>query len=118
MDSNKFKKLVCNKFASLVAIDGFEKSDVIFFTAVGTIKGKPILKDDPDSSAKYFSEVALALAGSKDSDPSEISEEDKEFPNAIMLKNVEVISTGGNTLHIPAMILFVDQIIGVSYGNR
>ena len=109
----------CNKFNETQSEE--KKQYPIIFTPNFIISGEIVLytniqeTDEPNLYAsKLIFQSSFLL-------PNKIIETDNTVeytPKVLLMKNVTIISAdGGNTTKLPAFNLFVDQVIGYSYGR-
>lgn len=89
---------------------GETNNNVAISTAAGTYFGK-LLPENPDETyvgVKTFSEFRKDLNHTFDGDePLEV----------ILLVDVTLVTSSNQTMKMPFVYLFIDQIIGVSYGK-
>ncbi|MCO4488500.1 hypothetical protein Si119_01931 [Streptococcus infantarius subsp. infantarius] len=85
-------------------------NDIAISTAAGTYLGK-LLPENPDETyvdVKKFLEFRKDLNHTFDDDePLEV----------ILLVDVTLVTSSNQTMKMPFVYLFIDQIIGVSYGK-
>ena len=130
MSQITIKKKVILRLYDFLTTEVLANNNLILITAAGIISGKPIVEDDVSkvenktfSNGKLNPETAVAISTNL---VKMISEEfDKEnMPDSpisgndgyITLKDVVILSSGVKS-SLPALTIFIDQIIGVSFGN-
>lgn len=115
MEKESFKKYLVNSLTSTVPnAKGFESNDVILATPTGIISGKII-------SETEFKEMKTSRCG--------IAHICNQFANEYFKNNVhtesdgyyflvdaKIMSSGGNAINLPFIIVFQDQITGISFG--
>lgn len=114
MDKASLKKLICKAMAVSTTIEGLDKNDVIFLTPIGMVMGKPVSKDEVKKN------VIFRVANDIEVDYRDTNNlKGTALPNNdgyICLENVTVRNLN-STYGLNSLILFYDQIIGVSLGS-
>lgn len=116
MDNATLKKLIITAMSSAPEIEGLEDNDLILTTSAGIIFGKLI--SDEEANNDPFAIVCGKIA--EDYQKENFSS-DSCLPGNdgyLYLKDVKIKSTSSNlTTRLPLLIVFFDQIIGVSIGR-
>lgn len=122
------KKQIVDEVYAFMATEAFQGNYLILLTAAGTILGKPVLEteaqyeDLENGMLNDKNAVALTFEMIDESkrqykkyvpDNSPLSGND----GYILLKDVTVRANDGVRLNFSTMIVFYDQIIGVTFGN-
>ena len=117
MDIPSLKKHIIQDYSLIPLYDGMQDHKLILITAAGTIVGTPILKDDDDESALSLAKMTAHYT-SDYGEKYSLGDDFKALGNDgfLMIKNVEIINLNQKT-HLPFLIVFFDQIIGVSIGD-
>lgn len=124
MGNPSFKKELIKKISTLTLLDEFNNSKVIIVSAFGVITGKLCIppSDDEIKGKQIGNDIILTKLTKKFVDdykkefdiPNEVSLKDND--GSISLAEVS-IKTSGNTINMPHLNVFVDQIIGITIGN-
>ena len=104
-------------------VEGLEKNDLILTTSAGIISGKLPSEQEIDDEKSLYGVLYKICNNTKEEYLKNISSTDSEpvivgNDGYIILKDVKIRSTSSNTItHMPFMVVFYDQIIGVTVGN-
>lgn len=102
-------------FAGTALSDELSKSTkLMLFTPVGLISGRPV-----ENKGRHDNEmVETHCAIMKDIKEDNAHEENtRKGDGCLILEDVEVSTTPGQTFHLDALTVFLDQVIGVSIGE-
>lgn len=123
--SKKMSKIqTLNLILSACNTDGSDNNKLIITTANGIYQGTLrknqnlddyTLKTDDDILTCYEKQYLSSLEEYEKSDSSKKDIEISENPIAIVLEDVDIITSVKN-IHMPFVFIFVDQIIGFSIG--
>lgn len=102
-----------------------KKNNILFMTSFGIVQAEEILPRDDDFNEetdkdKIFPDYTLQIAlNSRDAMLKEYNNEELLLQNtAFILKNVSIRRAGSDgTTNVPIMILFSEDIIGLSLGH-
>ena len=117
--SESLKKKVILSFASSLSADGLEKNHIILTTSAGLISGKPLppetdfdetRQDGQQMSVDEIYTMLLKIAG-------EHFEGNVEGNDGYMLLTDATIRNQNTTYNLGTIVVFYDQIIGVSLGS-
>lgn len=115
-----FKKEVIRTFQTLHKIEGLENNRLIVYTPAGTFVGTPLLlEEDVEDNNINKSIFSLLQSVAKDYRSENGIPENQNLDNndgCFLLSDVTLI-TGNSKNHIPVLVLFYDQITGISIGN-
>lgn len=115
---NSLKKALITKMYALPLIDGFENNSIIVMTAAGTYTGKPISKTDDSSELSFqFAKIVSQVVDSYREENH--LEKDKPLDGndgSLILKDVQ-LDANGKVISMPFVILFYDQITGITVGK-
>ncbi len=128
MEFPSLKKQIINEVYAFMATEALKGNYLILITAAGTILGKPVFDTEAQyedlENGRLNDKNAVALIFEM------IDESKKQYKKYIpdgsllpgndgyiMLKEVTVRANDGVRLNFPTMIVFYDQIIGVTFGN-
>lgn len=117
MDIPSLKKHIIQEYGFVPSYENLQDYKLVLITANGTITGKPVLKDDEDETAFELSNITKNFVS--DYKETYSLEKDKQAPGNdgfIMIKDVKIVNLNHVT-HLPFLIVFYDQIIGVSLGK-
>lgn len=123
MNHASLKKSMIIAMASIPEVEGFETNNLILTTPAGLICGKLISEDETTDSNKMNNLMAKVCNNFTEKYLKDISDSDSEpiiegNDGYLFLQDVTIRSTSSNaTSNLPFMIVFYDQIIGVSIGN-
>lgn len=115
MGKASFKKCLINSlFSTVQDVDGFEANDVILATSSGIISGKLI----SESEFKEMKTSRCAIAHICQKFANEYSENNElaENDGYLFLVDVKAISSDGKSISLPFVVVFQDQITGISFG--
>lgn len=114
------KKDIVMRFSFLPEVKGLEKNKIVIITSLGIITGRfPTDEEveDVNNSNAIFSKLSTTIVNDYKNELS-LSETDKLPGDEGFLYLVDVeIKSPGNSYNLPFMIVFYDQIIGISIGN-
>lgn len=108
------KKQIIRTFATVTDAEALKQSKVIITTALGLISGKMYNSEDveqEDIGNRFVADFAEGIA--KKYDLANIDGND----GFILLKDVTILTGSKNTFNIPNLIVFYDQIIGITIGS-
>ena len=121
MDAPSLKKSIIIAMSTVPEVEGLENNDVILITSAGNICGKLIPVEEIENKTSYNAVFANLC--------NQVKEDYlKENPSAksslsgndgyLILTDVKIKSTSSNTTtQLPFLVVFYDQIIGVSVGS-
>lgn len=109
--SKSLKKAIIKTFQLAPEMNGLEKNDVILTTPIGLICGKPV-KEEEITDAWNTYKALLGIA-KEDFNDSDISGDDGYF----VLAEATIRPPNGGKINLGHIIVFYDQIIGVSLGT-
>lgn len=113
------KKYICESFAMVPNLKGFENNYVIFVTSIGIIQGKPVTNEEIKSEQDQNILLHSTLLSETEKRYNEQNDLQNELlpdnDGYILLKDVTI--TSDSTYNLGCMTLFYDQIIAVSCGK-
>lgn len=123
MNHSSLKKSLIIAMSCIPKVEGLEENNLILTTSAGIISGKVPSEqeiDDENSLCGVLYEICdntkeeyLKNISSTDSEPVIVGND-----GYIILKDVKIRSTSSDTItHMNFMVVFYDQIIGVTTGN-
>lgn len=123
MNHSSLKKSLIIAMSCIPKVEGLEENNLILTTSAGIISGKVPSEqeiDDENSLCGILYEICdntkeeyLKNISSTDSEPVIVGND-----GYIILKDVKIRSTSSDTItHMNFMVVFYDQIIGVTIGN-
>lgn len=123
MNHSSLKKSLIIAMSCISKVKGLEENNLILTTSAGIISGKVPSEqeiDDENSLCGVLYEICdntkeeyLKNISSTDSEPVIVGND-----GYIILKDVKIRSTSSDTItHMNFMVVFYDQIIGVTIGN-
>nr|DAD74983.1 MAG TPA: hypothetical protein [Siphoviridae sp. ctA995]DAV84218.1 MAG TPA: hypothetical protein [Caudoviricetes sp.] len=123
MNHSSLKKSLIIAMSCIPKVEGLEENNLILTTSAGIISGKVPSEqeiDDENSLCGVLYEICdntkeeyLKNISSTDSEPVIVGND-----GYIILKDVKIRSTSSDTItHMNFMVVFYDQIIGVTIGN-
>ncbi len=118
MEASKFVKTVINNFdITTQFIEDYCKASqmITFIIPMGIVNGK-IFKDILDGNEDNSETELLPKILNFTVDQTKRIIDDKNNQETITLKDVTVFSNG-QKFTLPGMVLFINQIIGISIGN-
>ena len=108
------KQQIARTIAAATQAEGMEKNKVIILTSAGLITGTVYAEDRfPLTDLTHCLVPGLAKDVAKDYDASHINGDDGYIP----LSDVTVTNFPNNVLRIPSLVVFYDQIVGITFGN-
>lgn len=122
MDGASLKKSLIVAMSSIPSFEGLENNELILTTAAGNICGKLISDDQLDSEtdlsgviANICGEISKKYLDNLSSTEFGVDGND----GYLFLTDVSIKSCSSNFItHLPFMVVFYDQIIGVSIGRN
>lgn len=128
MEFPSLKKQIINEVYAFMATEALKGNYLILITAAGMILGKPVFDTEAQyedlESGRLNDKNAIALTFEMIDESKK--EHKKYVPDGsplpgndgyIMLKDVTIRANGGIRSSFSTMIVFYDQIIGVTFGN-
>lgn len=123
MNHSSLKKSLIIAMSCIPKVEGLEENNLILTTSAGIISGKVPSEqeiNDENSLCGVLYEICdntkeeyLKNISSTDSEPVIVGND-----GYIILKDVKIRSTSSDTItHMNFMVVFYDQIIGVTIGN-
>ena len=108
------KSLIINLSDSTL-VEGLEQNKLVLVTAFGNIVGKPLNDKDLEHTDdnKNFLPIMVELF-SKEYLKDKTADGNDGY---IILKDVKITSPSNTTTNLPFLVVFYDQIIGVTIGN-
>lgn len=111
------KKTIIKYFANIPNIEDLKNNNLILFTTSGIISGKLLLESTENSNNKVFSDIVEDVINTYRSDNSlDELKPLNDNDGFLMMENV-VIFESNRSINMPFMIVFFDQITGISIGN-
>lgn len=123
MNHSSLKKSLIIAMSCIPEVEGLEENDLILTTSAGIISGKVPSEQEIDDEKSLYSVFYKICDNTKEEYLKNITSTDSEpvivgNDGYIILKDVKIRSTSSNTItHMPFMVVFYDQIIGVTIGN-
>ena len=116
---HSLKKDIILKLSMIPLLQGMENNNIIVMTSAGTYSGKVISNEDDASELAFpFANVISKLADQyrQDNhiDKNTLLDGNDGF---LVLKDVQ-LRTNGAIINMPFVVLFFDQIVGISIGNE
>lgn len=116
MSNPSIKKHMIKRFSVLANFEELgDNNSVIFLTASGLISGK-ITAPASDNQIKDFLPKLIAKLADDYADKYPLSDLDP-YDGYVVLENAVIHSQTGETNSIPHLMVFIDQIIGVTVGE-
>jgi len=108
------KKQIVRTIAAAMQAEGMEQNKVIILTAGGLIAGTVYSEENfSKTDLSHCLVPGLAEAAVKDYDTSILDGNDGYLP----LSDVTIKNGPNNSMKVPSLIVFYDQIIGITLGN-
>lgn len=125
MNKSSLKDTLILGMATAPTIEAFQNNSLVLLTAAGTISGTMIENEDPkniaDTDPNAVSAFALGtiVKGCKKAFNKQEEVESEVIGNDgyLILKDVTVTNFSGVTTKMGALVVFFDQIIGVTLGT-
>lgn len=114
MDRESLKKCICKFFVDAPSIEGLENNKIIFITSIGMIIANGI--DDSSAEHSVITKLTESIAEVYCESHNIGDEPLPENDGYILLKDV-VIKNSNTTYNFNEIVLFYDQIIGITIGN-
>ncbi|MFV0413335.1 MAG: hypothetical protein ACK5L3_08705 [Oscillospiraceae bacterium] len=118
MDRPTLKKYICNHFARSTELEQLEANKIILLTAAGVIVGSLSTADEKTTDKNDI--VTLLAKKTGDGYLEEYAlPNNKPLPDTdgyIPLKDV-VLKSGPDSINLPRLIVFFDEIIGITFGQ-
>lgn len=111
---NTLKKEIIKAFAGATDIDALRGNNIVLITATGMITGRLC---DPDTPLEDMSGAAILNALVEQVTDAYGPENIEGNDGYIQLTDVVIRASGNTTYNVGNLIVFYDQIIGVSLGN-
>ena len=111
------KKYVISRLHNVPLVEGAEDNSVIVMTPAGTYIGKPVSDKDESKTDSFWAELFFELAKDYRQD-NQIAENVPLDGNDgfLVLKDVQ-LQANGSIIKMPFVVLFFDQIVGITIGN-
>ena len=110
------KKYLSTALASTTKIEGMTKNRLIVVTGAGTIIGRLASEDDTETQ-KLISDLVGRFTEDYKKDFLDSSEDLPDNDGFLVLVDAQLRSSDNNTFNFPSIIVFFDQIIGVTVGS-
>ena len=115
---HSLKKDIIINLSRVPFLQGMDNNNVIIMTSAGTYSGKLISNEDDDSEialpfANALSELADRYRQDNHIDKNTLLDGNDGY---LILKDVQ-LRTNGPIINMPFVVLFFDQIVGISIGN-
>lgn len=123
MNHSSLKKSLIIAMSCIPKVEGLEENNLILTTSAGIISGKVPSEQEIDDENSLYGVLYKICDNTKEEYLKNISSTDSEpvivgNDGYIILKDVKIRSTSSNTItHMNFMVVFYDQIIGVTIGN-
>lgn len=123
MNHSSLKKSLIIAMSCIPEVEGLEENNLILTTSAGIISGKVPSEQEIDDENSLYGVLYKICDNTKEEYLKNISSADSEpvivgNDGYIILKDVKIRSTSSDTItHMPFMVVFYDQIIGVTIGN-
>lgn len=122
MDKPSIKKILIQYFASSLSVEGFESNKLIIYTSSATISGCPVMENSVSNEDKPADNSTDLLVYLTQKITDDYFDEYGDGPTPgndgyIILKDAVFRPGGSNeTTQTPFLVVFFDQIIGVTIG--
>ena len=123
MNHSSLKKSLIIAMSCIPKVEGLEENNLILTTSAGIISGKVPSEQEIDDENSLCGVLYEICDNTKEEYLKNISSTDSEPVIAgndgyIILKDVKIRPTSSDTItHMNFMVVFYDQIIGVTIGN-
>lgn len=123
MNHSSLKKSLIIAMSCVPKVEGLEENNLILTTSAGIISGKVPSEQEIDDENSLYGILYKICDNTKEEYLKNISSTASEpvivgNDGYIILKDVKIRSTSSNAItHMPFMVVFYDQIIGVTIGN-
>lgn len=123
MNHSSLKKSLIIAMSCIPKVEGLEENNLILTTSAGIISGKVPSEQEIDDENSLCGVLYKICDNTKEEYLKNISSTDSEpvivgNDGYIILKDVKIRSTSSDTItHMNFMVVFYDQIIGVTIGN-
>lgn len=123
MNHSSLKKSLIIAMSCIPKVEGLEENNLILTTSAGIISGKVPSEQEVDDENSLCGVLYEICDNTKEEYLKNISSTDSEpvivgNDGYIILKDVKIRSTSSDTItHMNFMVVFYDQIIGVTIGN-
>lgn len=123
MNHSSLKKSLIIAMSCIPEVKGLEENNLILTTSAGIISGKVPSEQEIDDENSLYGVLYKICDNTKEEYLKNISSTDSEpvivgNDGYIILKDVKIRSTSSDTItHMNFMVVFYDQIIGVTIGN-
>ena len=113
--SSSLKKEIILGFSLIPDIEQLHGNQLILTTPMGLICGSPVnILENPTETTDFVNHlVGNILDHIKTQHQGDIDGND----GFLLLKDVTIHSTGNQTINLSSLVVFYDQIIGVTFGN-
>ncbi len=116
---HSLKKDIIIKLSMIPLLQGMENNNIIVMTSAGTYTGKIISNEDdtPEIALPFvnmLSELADQYRQDNHIDENTLLDGNDGY---LILKDVQ-LRTNGPIINMPFVVLFFDQIVGISIGNE
>jgi len=112
MKAMSLKKHVILNFALSIGIEALEKNKLIVVTSAGVFTGKLNKEDKEDNSNHFFSILLEKITDNFEGSLSNLAPDD----GYIVLKEA-MLNSGGIKYNISRIVIFYDQIVGITIGD-
>lgn len=125
MNHSSLKKSLILAMSCIPKVEGLEENNLILTTSAGIISGKVPSEQEIDDENSLCGVLYKICDNTKEEYLKNISSTDTDSEPVIVgndgyiiLKDVKIKSTSSDTItHMHSMVVFYDQIIGVTIGN-
>lgn len=108
------KKQIIRILSGATTVEGLENNKVIIVTAMGMIIGTPYIEENYDESDLNHHAVPIVVKETADAYGTENIDGNDGF---IMLSDVTIKNGVNNVTNVPSLVVFYDQIIGITIGS-
>lgn len=111
---NSLKKQIIQTIAGATMVEGLTGNSVIVLTAAGVISGR-LAMTDPSDQISQPQDIIPALVKNvvADNNPETVSGND----GFLVLEHASVRNVSGQCTNVDSLVLFYDQIIGITLGS-
>lgn len=111
------KKYLSVALASSTKVEGMTKNQLIVITGAGTIIGRLASEDDTEAQ-KLLPNLANLLTEDYKKEFLDSSEDLPDNDGFLVLVDAQLLTSANNTVNFPSIIVFFDQIIGITVGSH
>lgn len=110
------KKYLSIALASSTKVESMTRNQLVIVTGAGTIIGRLVSEDDSEAQ-KLIPSLASRFTEDYKKEFIDSSEDLPDNDGFLTLVDAQLLTSSNNTVNFPSIIVFFDQIIGITVGS-